>query len=70
MSRLVVNSQVAGNAVKAVLFQLSHDLNVARGGGAGGGGLEPLEQSEWSYYAPSGSGEEVSCSWTLRCDMP
>ena len=27
---------MAGNAIKAVLFQLSHDLNVARGGGTGG----------------------------------
>ena len=62
--------QVAGSAIKAVLFQLSHDLQpVGDSKAAASRGLEPLEQSSWSYYNPE-KGKEVrnqlGCALT-RC---
>jgi len=59
--------QVAGSAIKAVLFQLSHDLQpVGDSKAAASRGLEPLEQSSWSYYNPE-KGKEVKHQ--LGCAM-
>lgn len=60
---------MAASAIKAVLFQIAHDLQLGAGGRAGGGGLEPLEQSEWRYFNPQPAHAVSLCNfnWLPLC---